>query len=373
MNRLSILCVLAGLFFSQLSEAQGLLLQDKAAIDSIKASVHHLYDFKFEQSQKSLAKFKTKYGSHPGFLLLSCIRNYWKNFPINGKAKEYETYKKDLSQVVKLAEAMMKKYPKSPEPGYYFMTANLMLARHHSEDGEFITAVNETRKAYPLIKKGFSMKASFPDYYFTTGLYNYYRVAFPENHPAYSPFTVFFPDGNKEQGLKELVTATQKSYFSAAEAKVFLCSIYLRDYFDIPKSLEHTSSLYKLYPNNWVFSILYGESLLESGKKEEAGPIIRNLLGRTETAALLSGYYLQGFQERLFGRNDAAKWNWQKALMYGKSNDRLSKGQVGLAYNELAKLALEEGNRDLAKKYFRLASENCSYAKVKKDIATAGF
>ena len=179
------------------SHAQGLLLEDKAALDSVKVSVQHLYNFQFDRSVKSLAKFKTKYSNHPGFLLLSCIRNYWKSFPIGGKSKEYEAYKKDLNQVVMLSEAMMKKYPKSPEPGYYFMTANLMLARHHSEDGEYITAVNETRKAYPLIKKGFALKTSFPDFYFTTGLYNYYRVAFPENHPIYSPFTVFFPDGNK--------------------------------------------------------------------------------------------------------------------------------------------------------------------------------
>lgn len=362
------------LFFHSFSlPAQGLLLEDKAALDSVKASVQYIYNFQFDRSVKCLSRFRTKYGNHPGFLLLSCIRNYWKNFPIGGKSREYESYKRDLNQVVKLSEALMKKYPKSPEPGYYFMTANLMLARHHSEDGEYITAVNETRKAYPLIKKGFALKTSFPDFYFSTGLYNYYRVAFPENHPVYSPFTVFFPDGNKEQGLKELATACQKSYFSSPESRIFLCSITLRDYYDVPKALEHASALNQLYPDNWVFSILYGECLLESGKKEDATPIIRNLLGRTENGALLSGYYLQGLQEKLAGKKDAAKWNWQKALMYGKSNDRLTKGQIGLTYNELAKMALEEGNRDLAKKYFRLAGESCSYLKIKKDAEKAGF
>ena len=370
---LLIMALLAILLNVSSAGAQGLLLDDKPALDSVKASVQYLYNFQFDRSVKSLTRYKTKYASHPGFLLLSCIRNYWKYFPIGARSKEFEAYKKDLNQVVRLSEAMMKKYPKSPEPGYYFMTANLMLARHHSEEGEYITAVNETRKAYPLIKKGFSLKSSFPDFYFTTGLYNYYRVAFPENHPLYSAFTVFFPDGNKEQGLKELAVACDKSYFSSAEARVFLCSISLRDYYDVPKAMEHAAVLHKLYPNNWVFSILYGECLLEAGKKEEAGPVIRNLLGRSENGALLSGYYLQGFQERLSGQKDAAKWNWQKALMYGKSTDRLTKGQVGLTYNELAKLAVEEGNRDLAKKYFRLAGENCTYKKVKQDASKAGF
>ena len=272
-------------FYNSKADAQGLLLEDKAALDSVKASVRHLYNFQFEKSQKALLRFKGKYANHPGFLLLACIRTYWKNFPIGGKPKEYAAYKNDLAQVSRLAEAMMKRYPKSPEPGYFLMTANLMLARHHSEDGEYITAVNETRKAYPLIKKGFNLKSSFPDFYFTTGLYNYYRVAFPENHPLYSPFTVFFPEGNKEQGLKELLTASQKSYFSGAEARVFLCSIFLRDYFDPAKALEHAAVLNQMYPGNWIFSILYAETLLESGKNEEAVPLVRNLLGRSENAA----------------------------------------------------------------------------------------
>ena len=374
LNTKIILWISLSMMLCQLQvSAQGLLLEDKVVLDSVKASIHHLYNFRFDQSQKSLLRFKPKYGNHPGFILLSAIRNYWKYFPIGAKPKEYEAYKKDLNQVIRISESMMKKYPKSPEPVYYFMTANLILARHHSEEGEFISAVNETRKAFPLIKRGFKLKTAFPDFYFTTGLYNYYRVAFPENHPVYSAFTVFFPDGNKEDGLKDLAIASQKSYFSSAEALIFLCGIALRDYYDVPKAMEHANNLNRHYPGNWVFSILYGECLLESGLKDEASPIIKNLLGRTESAALLSGYYLQGLQEKMNGHKDAAKWNLQKALMYGKTSDRLTKGQIGLAYNELAKIAMEEGNKDLAKKYFRLAGENCSYTKVKRDAAAAGF
>lgn len=354
-------------------QAQSLLTVDKVVMDSIRVAVNHLYNFQFEQSTKSLAGFKKKYGGHPGFLLLNCIRNYWKFLPIGSNASEYRQYKNELSQVVSLSEKMMKKHPGSPEPGYYFMTANLLLARHHSEDGEYISAVNETRKAFAQIKKGFRLKEKFPDFYFSTGLYNYYRVAFPEHHPVYSPFTYFFPDGNKEQGLKELATAGQKSYFSSAEARIFLCNIYLRDYYNIPKAFDLASLLHRLYPDNWVVSILYAETLAETGKFQEAAPLIRMLQGRNEHAALLAGFYLQGLAERKAGKNDAAKWNFQKALMYGKSKDRLTTGHIGLTYNELAKIALSENDRDLAGKYFDLAGENCRYKKVKDDTKAAGF
>jgi hypothetical protein len=350
-----------------------LLLDDKVVLDSLRASVQYIYNFKFDRSNKCLTRYQTRYGNHAGFKLISCVRSYWKNFPIGSSPAAYESYKKELAQVVRLSEAMMKKYPKSPEPVYYYMTANLMLARHHSEDGEYIQAVNETRKAYPMIKLGFSLKTAFPDFYFTTGLYNYYREAFPENHPLYKPFTVFFPKGNKEQGLKELSIAGQKSYFSSAEAQIFQCNIVLRDYYNVNQALEYATALHKAYPENWVFSILYAETLAESGKTAEAEGFIRLLLGRSEMAALLSGHYIQGLIEKKAGRNDAARWSFQKALMYGKTNDRLTKGHIGLTYNELGKIAHEEGNRNLAKKYFRQASENCSYKKVKSDAAAAGY
>ncbi len=348
-------------------------MEDKSAIDSIRSSVRKLYNFEFDQSVKSLAKVSNKYPNHPGLKLLGCVRNYWKNFPIGSKTSEYEVYKKDLALVAEQSEALMKKYPKSPEPVYYYMTANLMLARHCSEDGQYIDAVNHARKAFPGLKKGFDLKSRFSDFYFSTGLYNYYREAFPEQHPVYKPFTFFFQDGNKDSGLKELETAGFKSLFSMAEARVFLCNIYLRDYFNIGKALEQALILRKNYPGNWIFSILYAECLVEAGKTNEAANYIKVLLGRTENAALLSGYYLQGLLERKQGRNDAAKWNFQKALMFGKSNDRLTKGQMGLTYNELAKLAILEGNRDQAEKYFDLAEENCSYKKVKDDAKSAGF
>jgi hypothetical protein len=359
--------------FSFRAQAQELLLENKPLLDSIKISVQALYNFRFDRSVECLSKFQKSHGNHPGLRLLACIRNYWKFLPIGSRPAEYQNYKNELTRVIRDSETMMKKYPKSPEPSYFFMTANLMLARHHSEDGEYLSAVNEARKAFPYIKEGFSLKTSFLDYYFSTGLYNYYREAFPENHNLYKPFTFFFPEGNKEQGLKELSIAASKSIFSAAEARVFLCNIILRDYYDVPKALEHSTVLHRLFPNNWVFTILYAETLAESGKFAEAEKLTKMLLGRTENAAQLAGHYIQGFIDKKNGRIESAKWNFLKALSFGKSNDRLTKGHIGLTYNELAKLSLAAGNKGKAEEYFDLAQENCSYKKVINDRKSAGF
>jgi hypothetical protein len=342
-------------------------------MDSMTRAVDLMYNFQFDKANHVLSKFRPKYNNHPGFVLFYSILQFWKNIPIGTKPKEYAAYEKSLNFVISQGERLAEKHPKSPEPGYYIMMANLILARHHSEEGEYIKAVNETRKAYAWIKKGFDLKHAYPEYYFSTGLYNYYRVAFPENHPLYNSFTVFFPNGNKALGIKDLDLASQKSLFSKAEAFVFLCMIHMRDEYNIPVSLKYSTTLHENYPGNWLFSIVYAECLLESKKAELAEPIINRLLGRSESASLLAGYYLKGLFEKLQGNPEGSKWALQKALMYGKGKDRLTKGFIGLTYNELAKLALEEGKKDWAKKYFRLALDNCAFRKVKRDAKAAGF
>jgi hypothetical protein len=360
-------------FFSYGSNAQVLILDDKAALDSMKKGVDLVYNFQFEKADQTVKKLKPKYGNHPSFLLFYSIFNFYKNFPIGSKPKEYSSYIKSLNDVILQSEKLKKKHPKSPEPDFYNMMGNLMLARHQSEDGEYIKAVNSTRKAYGFIKKGFDLKKVNSEFYFSTGLYNYYRIAFPENHPIYKSFTVFFPIGDKVLGLKDLEIAIQKSLFSKAEAMVFSTLIYLRDEYNIPQSLKYATMLRENYPSNWLFSILYAECLLESKKSDLAEPIIAKLLMRNESAALLSGYYLRGLDEIQKGNIDAAKWSFQKALAYGKSKDRLTKGFVGLCYGELGKIARDEGKLDWTKKYFKQALDNCSFKKVKQDAKASGF
>lgn len=372
--RVTVLIIgLISLFFYREASGQVLILEDKAGMDSLRKTSEYIYNNNFEQSDQMLARLRVKFGHHPAVILLTCISNFWKYFPISSKPKEFAAYEKSLFQVVDMSEKMMAKNPKSPEPVFYLMMANLILARHHSESGEYIKAVNETRRAYPLIKKGFTLKSVYSDFYFSTGVYNYYREAFPENNPMYKPFTVFFPDGNKSLGLKELEIASQKAIFCRAESYIFLSMIHLRDLYAIPASLKYATQLHETFPGNWLFSMNYAECLIESKKYDLAEPIVTKLLSKNEYTALQTGFYLKGLLEKASNKPDAAKADFLKSLTYGKANDRLTKGFSGLSYNELGKLAREAGLHSQAKKYFKLALENCSFKKVKDDAKRAGY
>lgn len=373
--RKRVLAVLAPIFlmgFPSAVTSQSLILNDKLAIDSLKKGIEYIYNFQFEKSDVAVKRVKQKYPGHPALLLYQSVQDFWQYFPING-SKRFAAYQRNLTSCIAEAEKMAIKFPKQPEVEFFNMMANLLLARHLSEDGEYIKAVNHTRKAYTFIKRGFEYKNQYAEFYFSTGLYNYYREAFPENHPLYKPFTIFFPGGNKSLGLKELEIASQKALFARPEALGFLTGIYLRDEYNLPLATKYATQLYESYPDNWLYSVLFGECMAENKKPDLAETISDRLLGRNESCALLGGYYIKGLVERQRGNVDAAKWAFQKALQYGKTKDRLTRGYVGLCYNELGKIARSEGKLDWAKKYFGLALENCSFKKVKQDAKANGF
>ena len=370
--------VFSALVFFQMhsfsARAQSPITEDRILADSMKKAVEHLYNFQFEKSESCLKRYRPKYNNHPGFLLYGALTTYFKHFPVSANSKIYQAFINTLNQVVALGEKMSHKYPKSPEPDYYQMTANLMLAKHHSEEGEYIKAVNETRKAFVFIKRGFEYQKSYPDFYLATGLYNYFRVVYPENHPIYKPFTIFFPDGNKSVGLKELELAAQKSLFSKAEALMFLSLIHLREEYNPTASAKYSVQLFENYPNNWLFQMLHAEVLIETKKMDQAEPLVSTLLMRTETLALLAGYYMKGLQEVANNKPDAAKWAFHKALsISSKNKDKLSLGYKGLAYNELGKIAYAEGKRDWVKKYFKQALDLAAFKKIRQDSKRCGY
>lgn len=339
----------------------------------MRKAVDFMYNFQFERAEVCLKRFRPRHNTHPGFMLYDALHSYWKFFPISHQPKEYPTFMSSLDQIISAGEKMKSKNPKSPEPDFYQLMGNLLLARHHAEEGEYIRAVNETRKAYGFIKKGFEFQKNYPDFYLTTGLFNYYRVVYPENHPSYKPFTIFFPGGNKSLGIKELELSAQKSLFCKGEALMFLSLIYLRDEFNLPMALRYSTQLHQSFPGNWVYDILHAEILLENKRIDAAEHLVSKTLMRPEAVAQMAGYYLKGLSEVSANKPEAAKWAFQKALQHVKGKDKLTQSYKGLCLSELGKIANAEGKKDWMKKYFKQALEVCSFKKVKQDAKNSGY
>ena len=68
------------------------------------------------------------------------------------------------------------------------------------------------------MKTGFDLMHKNPEFYYTTGLYNYYREQYPESHPGYKTVVWVLAGGDKEKGLQLLHKASKEALFTKTEA-----------------------------------------------------------------------------------------------------------------------------------------------------------
>ena len=64
-----------------------------------------------------------------------------------------------------------------------------MQAKQKFDDNHLISASMNIYNAYGLMKEGFTLQNKFPEFYFTTGLYKYYREFYGNE---YGPILNFF-------------------------------------------------------------------------------------------------------------------------------------------------------------------------------------
>lgn len=74
-----------------------------------------------------------------------------------------------------------------------------------------MAAANEAKKHTDILTKA-KIQNSNPEFLFASGLYNYYRVQYPESHPLVKPVIMFLITEIKLLGLPNLKTLLETLY-----------------------------------------------------------------------------------------------------------------------------------------------------------------
>ena len=130
------------------------------------------------------------------------------------------------------------------------------------DDNELIMEVTPlTISTYKYLRRAFDYTSASIDLFYFTGLYNYYREAYPRAYPVYKSLAFLFPHGDAVVGLKQLQTAALNSIVLRAEASFLLIWIYMGFEDRMPESLFYCMSLNEKFPENPLFlRFLYKES-----------------------------------------------------------------------------------------------------------------
>jgi hypothetical protein len=347
---------------------QGQILSDTASSNLLIKVVDCIYNSCFDEARNNARKLSDNFPEHPVVHLLNGMIIYWENFPLIPSSSACISYESEMRECIRLCETT------SDPPEYAeYLLANLgargMLLEYYADNNLSEKLIPLAKTTYGYIRQAFDYSSFYDDFYFFTGLYNYYREAYPDAHPIYKFVAFLFPKGDREKGLKEMLTAANHSIMLKAEAYTFLSYIYIQYENNYQQAYIYSKSLYELYPANLLYLTAYIKNMLLAKKFDEAESIIRDCtVGKDNSYFQAQVSVFNGIlQEKKYHNNSLAQKYYNKGI-----NDLSSYGYYGYeyaayAYFGLSRISDINDDKHNKKTYRKKALEMTNYKKINFD------
>ncbi|MEQ9426881.1 MAG: hypothetical protein RJQ09_20830 [Cyclobacteriaceae bacterium] len=356
--RLAAILILSGF----LAQAQNRDLMKEPLRSQIKECFNHIYNSDTYEFGQAAEQLKKSLPNHPMNNLLAALSIYWSKYPLNLNGAEIEKLKKLLDESISKCHVLLEEEPDAFDIKYIDMVSHSILALGHSREGQFFKAAGEAKKAYNYFKEGFKLMEEYPEFYFSSGLYSYYREKYPEIYPIYKTIIWVFKSGDKKEGLRLMKLAFDQSEFAKAEAAHYLSHILLRYEMKPIAALPYVRFLANEYPGNLFFLSNYIETNIFLERYNEAEKWLVNL-DESEHPYYRTAYAV--FQ----GRVAESKYQYELAETLFNEALAIAEGSINeetdnlknLALCGLARLSLLNNNSEKAQEYYELALEDVKY------------
>ncbi len=353
-------------FFSN-SFSQKKLLNNPVALSQAKIVLDACYGMEIEKASDGLSELKTSFPNHPVISFLEAFLIYWEYFPLypdHPKAEEFIFLMEDC--IVESEEWL--KNSDEMEAQFFDLFGRAFFIMFWADNGKSAKVFPHINTLYHHTLEGFDIMNEFNEYYFTTGLYNYYIEAYSEKHPVYKPIVRFFRDGNEDLGLEQLKYCAENATFLRVDSKLFLSLIYLNYENNIDSASIYAAQLYNEFPNNTYYAGRYLEILLLNKKYFFAPIVLKHLKNaKGDFASMQYDLFMAAFLEKKEKKYEEAIFLYKKALSSSMSFGPVTEKYTALAYMGLGRVEVLKGNYGKSKKYFREAKRNTSYDYILED------
>ncbi len=351
-----------------ISKAQ--VLYDAPTQEIVLKAIDHIYDFEFAEAEPLMKQVRAKYPNHPLNSLLKALQLQWQYLPVKDNKTMSAQYLALLQDCINKAKALEKDEKTRPEAAFFSMAGHGYIALVHNYNDDKMKAAAEGKKAYNYVMEGFKYMERNPEFYFSSGLYNYYVIRYPEDHPIVKPLVLFFKDGNKEEGLRQMDVAARKGMFTRTESAYYLARILLKHELRYEKANQYLTSLTYKYPKNPIFLMKQIESLLLLGKYEQA----EDLLGRFKKYNThffpIAWHTFEGLLQEKHLKNDAEATKAYMVALRQPFDNEYTKEYHAFSYLGLGRIATRAGDRRKAIAYYKKAEELAEYKGLIKEIKT---
>ena len=367
--RIIILMICFGLsVFSGLNSVKAQVLQDTNSSNLIKADIDCIYNLHFQEASEFYVKIKKKYPGYPGLYLLRGLSTYWQNYPMLYSNPAHIAFEEDMRKCIRLSE-------KNNDDAVHaeFLLINLcargMLLRFYDDNNRMLEVVPLVTSTYKLLRHSFNFTRYCADLYYYTGVYNFYREAYPEVYPIYAPLALLLPPGNIETGLKELHLAATNAVVLRGESYYMLALIYLNFKNKFEKSIEYCKSLSALYPENVLYLSIYLKSLLLLKQYDKAEKLILASLkesGNKFFQAQLMVFY-GVVQEKKYHDFNLAQQYYQSGISKISPYGKYGNEYMAFAYYGMSRISEIKSEKDTCKKFRQLAVKMGDFKKLNFD------
>jgi hypothetical protein len=337
----------------------------------LTTGLDQVYDLKFTEAENTFTQLDKLVPRHPAVDLLRGVSLFYQWFPARTSLALQRTCIQQLEKAARKAEDWQQSLKKSgedkaalPEAMFVYFTAEAMLAKISHYEHETMATVRYAKNAYPFVQKGKAYQQHYPDFYLSTGLYNFYRDVYPEIHPFYKTVAWVMTAGNKNLGLNQLQIATRQALFVRTEAILYLTHL-LTDYEDRPvEALPYLAQLTVRYPDNPYWRYKYAEALLNAHKTDSVPPLIQQTMAGDAPVYKQMGTLLKARYALETGQPSAAR---TYALEVVKSAVREETVRA-YAYQVLGRVARLDGQEKQARQYDKLLLEFAEFPVLRNQV-----
>lgn len=359
---LKLLLILVVIMCSIAAKAQDseILLSDMNVQMDATQAVNDMYNFKFKKAEQQFRWIKQEYPTHPLPYFLMGLSQWWKIAPNIDEKRYDESLVAYMDTVIMLSERIYTEDESNVEAAFFLSAANAFKGRLYAERREWSKAAVVGKNALKYLEDSRGQHDLSPEFLFGDALYNYYSVWIPENYPLLKPILWFFTKGNKELGITQLQEVSRNAFYTRTEAQMFLMRILAIEEGKPYEALQVSQYLAETFPDNPYFQRFYARLLYSTGKLTKTEEVSLDILAKIGSGMVgyeaTSGRYAAFFLGEVYSRRmmtDKAKEYYQKAVQFGEEAEAEESGYYLYALLNLAKIAEEEGEKKMARNYYR--------------------
>ncbi|MEA1986572.1 MAG: hypothetical protein U9N76_03675 [Candidatus Marinimicrobia bacterium] len=323
----------------------------------MRIGLEYLTNYQFDSAEVIYTEITKKHLSEPlGWFYL--METKLEKFKYENEFEQANILlENEIDMISELFKNKLEEQPRNVIYLVYYGSFNGLSAEVNLSKGNYITAFKSGRKSIKLVEKAHEIDSQYYDLFLPLGSYDFYGGVLADNYSVVD--LIYDSETKRKQGIEKLTIAFEKGVGAKWEAGRILLLIHLHETRDYEKAFEIGEKLVEKFPHNLEYKSLFIELLIYMNKIERAENMLEKYLISHKNISASGKKMWEVREKYLSAVMNMQKGNYENSIKLFKfviENYNLEfQWFKVLAYLKIGQIYDLKNNRELAKKYYKLA------------------